>query len=415
MSELWGMTSGFRTYQQDQMALQRLALEKQQLEDTRKYREGVLEQQRVEQEAKDREAAAKKQAEDEQRRILSEAASGFDLNQTAGRLAAYNAGAAALASRGMFTQATAISNTAAQELQRLEAAENSNAARAKAEYELEAQKVGKLQELFSSVDSPEAFNRAKLLASQIPELADTLDDDLFKAYDPQMIQTFVQSAPSYLQQRRLKMEEGEAASRKRLRDARIDDMGARRRHSEAVLEYRKSRDEAAEKAGAVAPSRTAGKNELGLVRDTLKQKGYLLSEEALDPGLQTRSIAEEAMTLVQRNRGVSWAQAVEQAIEDAERRGELVKGEKNRFLPDDKPKFNRREGSIARPLDIPTDPKVPLKKDFNYRHPNGGIARWTGTTWVPVAAPPGRAPVVETGRAAAAQNPLRDVDFDDEE
>ncbi len=414
MAEMWGIAGGHRNFIHDQMKMAELALNERQLNENVSYRRDALALQQREFEAQQKKLADAAAGEAETRELLAQAAAGFNTEEAAGRIGAYNAGAAALLSRGRADEAVKLSNTAAQELQRLESAAAAASRQRKQDFDLEMAKTAKLEELFTGVKSQADFDRVRLLAAQMPELADELDSPLFKQYDPKLVQSFVAGTKPYMERRKLEMQQEEDRSQKALRDARIADMDARRDYQERVLAFRKEREGSDAKAGKISPARGATKGDLATTQTLLKQKGFLLPDEELDAGVQVRSITDDAITLMRLNPGIrSQTEAIEIAIEDAKRRGEIIPAQPVRFGIDKPARFDRKEGSIARPLDIPSDPRK-IQPNFNYRHPNGGVARWDGSKWIPVTAPPGSPGIAQTSRVDAAANPFRDLDDDDE-
>lgn len=426
MAEMWGIAGGARNFIQDRMQLQRLALDAQEAQNVERHRQAQRVATNTELQQRERRLVLEEDAAARAERVreeMSKPGEDEDLSTPIGQIQAFRQRAARLLALGEVEEAAKLSNTAAQTLVRFENAARAEAERERSEFALVSDQTRRLQEALTGVRSQEDFDRARLSLAAMPEMAENLNHPLLQRYDPQLIGRFVQNAPAWVKQQELSLRERQLRSADALRQARIAYMNAQADISKRQVAVSEAREARLEKAGAVSaggggsrggsvppaakPPTTAARTEVQIF---LKSNDLLSS----DPGmrnLQISSITEDAMTLVQRNRGIaSYSEAVQMAVENAKARGELVQ-EKN-ALGRPRGMFKQQAGSVARPINITPGRKVDYKENMHYRDPAGNVVRYQDGKFIPVYSANPRQ--VVQPQMPSANNPLLDMDEDEE-
>lgn len=404
MAEMWGIAGGLRNFAQDQLQLQKFALERQEAQNMALHREAqriatnteLAQRERKLRMEEDREAEKKFVAE-----LMATPGEGEDLTTPAGEIRAFRERGNRFLALGMVEDATKLSNTAAQILVRLQNAANAESQIAEREFQQQARQTSMLREMLTGVKSREDFDRAKLAIAAMPEMGDFLEHEMLKSYNPELIQRFVQNSPAWVKQRELELREQNQRSSKALRDARITYLGFQRDIQERQVKVNEDREARLAKAGATtagggeggsgagggkAPTPAAAK--LPSDKARLEVMNYLKEQKLLanDSGmrnLQVSLLTEDAMTLVQRNRQIaSFGEAVQIAIANAQQRGELT--QEDPFMGKPRGVFKQQLGSVSRPVNVTANSKIDYKEGQHYRDPAGNVVRYEGGRFVPV-------------------------------
>ncbi len=425
MAEMWGIAGGIRNYRQDLRQLQALALQQQEAQNLERHREAQRIATNTELEQRERKLLLEEESLGRQRQteeVMAQPGEGEDLTTPAGQIKAMRERANRFMALGRTEEASKLLNTSAQTLVRLENAANAESQARDREFKLQSEQTRRLQEALTGVRSQADFDRAKLAIAAMPEMEGVLDHPLLQRYDPSTLSRFVQNAPAWVKQRELQLREESQRSTKLLRDARIAYMSFQRGVQDRQVRVAEAREERLAKAGAApagggsgggaggvpAAAKPASENARREVLTYLKAQN-LLAPDAGMRNLQISSLTEDALTLAQRNRGISsFAEALQYAVENAKQRGELVeetsRGRK-RF------NFNRQEGSAARPINITAESRnVQYVEGKHYRDPQGNVVRFEKGSFKPVyTASPRNSPQPSM---PTANNPLLE---DDEE
>jgi hypothetical protein len=419
MAEMWGIAGGARNFIQDQMELDRLALQRQEAQNLERHREAQRVATNTELFQRERKLVMEEDAAEEARALRRDMATpgeGEGMATPAGQIRALRERANRLMQRGYVEDAAKLLNTSAQTLVRLENAAKAESETAQNEFTRIGEQTRRLQEALTGVKSPADFDAAKLALAAMPEMAELLQHPMLQKYDPQLISRFVQNAPAWVKEQELNLRERTLRSANALRQARIEFMGFQRGIQErqtAVAEQREARLAKAGAGGAGGggsaqqPAAKVPTENARLEVSKFLRGQKLLESDAGARALQISSITEDAQTLVQRNRGIaSFAEAVQIAVENAKARGELSE-EKSRFGSNWR--FKQSAGSVARPINVKPGMQIRLEDNKHYRDEKGNVALYRGGQWIPVYSANARQVV----QPPSVNNPL--LDEDDEE
>jgi hypothetical protein len=425
MAEMWGLAGGIRNFNQDQMQLQKLALDQQEAKNLEVHRRELRSQASAEMMLRERklsaEEAAAKAAEDK-RALLAQPGEGEDLSTPTGMIKAFRERSTRLLALGDVDEAAKLSNVAAQTLGRLEAAANSESLQRTRDFELAEKKTRRMQELLTGVRSQADLDRARLVMMNDETLVEEAMHPSLQKFDPKTISAMLAGSPALMERLKLQRQQADDASKKALRDARIAYMGEQKKINERQIEVAEAREARLEKAGVAGtgaggggPAPTAAKPASPTMRtdvlEALKSKG-LASTDAGMRRLQITSLAEDAYTLAQNNRAIrSFPEAIEMAIAGAQQRGELSAA--TGILGKPYGMFKQQPGSPARPINVKQGDKIEFKEGNHYRDPKGTVVRFENGAFIPVfsANPKER---VQPTTPIVPNNPLLDDEEDDE-
>lgn len=247
----------------------------------------------------------------------------------------------------------------------------------------ELKKIEFMQQVLSGVKDPASHARAVLIlkGNQL-----TADEDMKKSgldtYNQPLIDQLLAGSKVQLAKKRVEISGFAAASadqaRKAAQETRDILAGYAEQRTKAYVERAGALAKTGDEKSVPAPNGA----EIKLMRQELAEAGEDFDPEE-DPAA-VAELAEQAKILYTRNPSVTRKEAMTTVIKGAKERGDLVSGEKRRYAPNKKAKYNQSEGTVAMPLPVPTDPAGLVEGNY-YRSSKGVVKQYKGGEFVDVS------------------------------
>jgi hypothetical protein len=292
--------------------------------------------------------------------------------------------------RGGSVKRAIDSFTAAAGLRQKQAsADSSRASARRAMFDVQIKQTDLVSRLTRTVNSEEDWHAAiDRMESSSLFLPEEIEQFRSVPFSPEVIAALQQEALSAGEQARLELQRDNAESLERYRNT---TSGISRR-LEARLNETRRRNAVLEKAGGDKPATAPTTNELEAARAAIIADVFGGEEPEADiqafVDVSSQNIAARAKQIVQENRGIDFATAVNQAVIESESAGdwEVVKGLTIPFIGEvggGVRGYKAKGKSPQDPIPVPPATEVhTLVKGRYYQLKNGEVARFDGTNFI---------------------------------
>jgi hypothetical protein len=245
----------------------------------------------------------------------------------------------------------------------------------------EVKKLEFMREVMSGVKDPASHARALLLLQGNELTAGEKVPAGLQKYNQPLIDQFLAGSKTALAKKRVEIASFSAASADQARTAAQETReylaGLAKRRTDAYVERAGALAKTGDEKSVPAPNSA----EIKLMRQELAEEGIDFEDDDQEA---IAELAEQAKIITTRNPSVSRKEAITRVVGDAQKRGDLKKGEKRWYAPDKKSKYTQTEGTVAMPLPLPAS-RADLVPGNYYRGPDGRVEKWTGSGGEPVS------------------------------